>query len=369
MVRDRQPKHRFMIVIPAHDEEQVIKETVERLRALNYPSDMYSIHIVADHCSDGTVSIAKQAGAIVHDRREGPRTGKGAALSWVFQRILGDDLCDALIVFDADTRVDVDFLQVMDERLSQGAQVIQGQHIISNPDDSWFPCLAWALLLVDNRFQNLGRANLGWSAKNMGDSICFRVEVLRKMGWGEGLTEDYQLRHRLLLEGYKISYEPSAKGLGEAPPTWSQALVQRARWLRGTREASRKFARQILVSGVKHLDMALIDGALQAYLPSYSTLTLISLAMFLVNSAQLVFFVGLLSPLFSRLMVGSWAIVLAILFIYPLIGLVLEHAPIKAYLVIFSGPFFILWRTWLAITARFGRKHVAWVRTTHSGQK
>jgi 1,2-diacylglycerol 3-beta-glucosyltransferase len=192
--QNRAPVNRFMIAIPAHDEASVIEATIHRLLGLNYPSHLFSIHIVADHCSDQTADTARKAGAIVHERREGPRTGKGAALSWLFQKALKDDLYDAVIIFDADTQVDPQFLRIMDRRLEVGASVIQAQHIISNPDKGWFPLLTWAMFLIDNRFQNLGRSNLGWSAKNMGDSICFRTDVLRKMGWGEGLTEDYQLR-------------------------------------------------------------------------------------------------------------------------------------------------------------------------------
>ena len=97
------------------------------------------------------------------------------------------------------------------------------------------------MFLIDNRFQNLGRSNLGWSAKNMGDSICFRVDVLLQLGWGEGLTEDYHLRHKLLLNGIRIAYEPAAIGYGEAPITWSRARAQRARWLRGTHDTSQQY--------------------------------------------------------------------------------------------------------------------------------
>jgi cellulose synthase/poly-beta-1,6-N-acetylglucosamine synthase-like glycosyltransferase len=155
----------------------------------------------------------------VHERDEGPRFGKGAALSWLFQKILKEEQCDAVVIFDADSRVDPEFLQVMERRLVQGDQVIQGQHIIRNPNHGWYPALTWAMFLIDNRFQNLGRSNLGWSAKNMGDSICFRADILRKLGWGEGLTEDYHLRFLLLLKGIRIVYEPAAIGYGEAPLT------------------------------------------------------------------------------------------------------------------------------------------------------
>lgn len=363
-ISKRQPSHRFVIAIPAHNEVSVIQATVERLRTLDYPAHLFSIHVVADHCSDNTATVARRAGAFVHERDEGPRTGKGAALSWLFQRIL-DDSCDAIVIFDSDTQVDPDFLRIMDVHLTQGDQVIQGQHIISNPEGGWFPALTWAMFLIDNRFQNLGRSNLGWSAKHMGDSICFRADVLRRIGWGEGLTEDYQLRQRLLLEGIRIVYEPAAKGCGEAARTWAQARAQRARWLRGTRDASQQFAQRLLIEGIKRRDAVLLDGAIQACLPSYSTLTMISVISLLIQ----VLVNWLIGPIFSRTVVGAWTAIVGALFVYPLIGLALENAPFKAYLVILSGPFFILWRTWLALVARFGSKPVIWVRTTHGEQK
>ena len=85
--RGRSPSTRFMIMIPAHNEVNVIKATVSRLLALDYPAHLFSIHILADHCSDNTAEVARQAGAVVHERNEGPRTGKGAALSWLFHRV------------------------------------------------------------------------------------------------------------------------------------------------------------------------------------------------------------------------------------------------------------------------------------------
>ncbi|GAF83768.1 unnamed protein product, partial [marine sediment metagenome] len=244
----QQPRHRFAIAIPAHNEEAVIGRTVVTLRGLDYPSHLFDIHVVADHCTDRSAQVVRAAGAIVHERHEEPQGSKGAALRWLFQRVLNPESevmspkpCDAVVVFDADTQVDAGFLRAMAARLSQGEQVIQGQHRISNPQDGWFAALTWATFLVDNRFQNQGRANLGLSAKNMGDSICLRSDVLRRMGWGEGLTDDYALRLRLLLHGIRITYEPAAVGYGEAPATWAVARRQHERWLAGTYRSSRRY--------------------------------------------------------------------------------------------------------------------------------
>ncbi|MGH2457572.1 MAG: glycosyltransferase family 2 protein [Chloroflexota bacterium] len=356
----RQPTHRFVIAIPAHDEEDVIAATVGRLRQLDYPGELFAVHVVADHCSDQTAALAHQAGAVVHERQDGPRSGKGAALSWLLSRVLASDCCDAVVIFDGDTRVDPRFLRVMDSRLALGDDAVQGQHIISNPGSGWFPALTWAMFLVDNRFGNLGRTRLGLSCKNMGDSICFRADVLRKVGWGEGLTEDYQLRQRLLLEGIRISYEPRAIGYGEAVLTWRQARAQRARWLRGTHDASSQFATRLLRQGVIHRQAALLDGAVQAYFPSYSTLTVVS-ATLLVAQLLASQFVASIAPT----LLGSWWAVVVILFLYPLFGLALERAPLRAYLAILSGPVFILWRSWLAYRSRFTARSVIWVRTSH----
>lgn len=360
-----QPTNRFIIAIPAHNEFSVIAKTVQRLKHLNYPGDLFQVHVVADYCSDATASVAQQAGAIVHERNSGARTGKGAALAWLLPRVLKDSFtADAVVIFDADTVVDADFLRVMDSSLRKGSLVIQGQHIISNPEAGWFPSLTWAMFIIDNRYQNLGRVNLGWSAKNMGDSICLGADVLRQLGWGEGLTEDYQFRQKLLLSGIRIDYEPAAKGYGEAPRRWGQAQAQRARWLRGTSDASRQYSGMLFRQGIRQREGALLDGALQARLPSYSTLTLISVTalmiQLLVNQA--------IAAVFATPVVVLWAVITFFLFLYPFFGLLLERAPARAYGATLTGPFFILWRTGLAIKSRLGRKPVTWVRTAHGEQ-
>jgi cellulose synthase/poly-beta-1,6-N-acetylglucosamine synthase-like glycosyltransferase len=251
----------------------------------------------------------------------------------------------------------------MDARLGRGEDVIQGQHVIRNPDDGWYPALMSAMFLVDNRFQNQGRANLGLSAKHMGDSICFRADVLRRISWGEGLTEDYHLRQKLLLEGTRIAYAPEARGFGEAARSWTQAEKQRTRWICGVQDTRREFKRQLLREGLRRRDAAILDGALHSCLPVYSTLVLIVAALvgatLIVNEFS--------STRIPGALVLAWVALLAALFVYPLFGLLLERAPLRAYLVILSGPVFIGWRTWLSLAARFGRRNIGWVRTQHGG--
>ncbi len=357
-IHGSQHKNRFAIVIPAHDEEAVIGNTVANLMHLDYPKDLFTIYVVADFCSDRTAQNARDQGAICYERVKGERGGKGAALSWLFDRIFTSESdCDAIVVFDADTRVHPNFLQVMNDRFNHGALVIQGKHIISNPQDGWFPALTWCMMTIDNRFNNLGRSNLNLSAKHMGDSICFSSKLLRQFGWGSGLTEDYDFRLRLLHEGFRIHYEPHAIGYGQAPVSWHQAQSQRLRWARGIKDAGKQYRNRLLQKAIRHRDWSRLDGVVGTVLPSYSTLSLSSI---FVLPLHLVFI-----DFFEPELVFSWAVVTLLSFAYPLFGLILEKAPAWAYLVIFSGPLFMLWRTWVSLRVRFIDRNITWVRTSH----
>jgi hypothetical protein len=80
----------------------------------------------------------------------------------------------------------------------------------------------------------------------------------------------------------------------------------------------------------------------------------------------IVYFIG---PLFPLPLIGAWAVLVAVLLTYPLFGLALERAPLRAYIAILLGPYFILWRTWLAFISRFGPTQVTWIRTQHGELK
>jgi hypothetical protein len=118
---------------------------------------------------------------------------------------------------------------------------------------------------------------------------------------------------------------------------------------------------QLLKEGIRRRDPALIDGALQAYLPSYSTLTLTAGILLLLQLLAN----WLAGYIFSPALITGWAITVAILFLYPFFGLLLARATSRVYLAILFGPFYIVWRTWLALAARLTRAPVTWHRTVH----
>src|SRR4051794_36289601 len=70
-------RSRFLIVIPAHDEEGVIASTVRSCLGLDYPPERFSIWVIADNCIDATVGEAREAGASVVERHDPDLRSKG----------------------------------------------------------------------------------------------------------------------------------------------------------------------------------------------------------------------------------------------------------------------------------------------------
>lgn len=65
--------HKFMAIIPAHNEETVIGNLIESLKKQDYPKELLDIYVIADNCTDKTAEIAKANGAISYVRNSKER--------------------------------------------------------------------------------------------------------------------------------------------------------------------------------------------------------------------------------------------------------------------------------------------------------
>ena len=114
---------RYAALIAARNEEAVIAELIESLRAQDYPADKLDIFVVADNCTDATAAVARQAGAQVFERFDTARVGKGYALDFLFCRLreagLEQDYA-GYFVFDADNLVDRAFVRRMNDTACSG---------------------------------------------------------------------------------------------------------------------------------------------------------------------------------------------------------------------------------------------------------
>lgn len=259
--------HKFMAVIPAHNEESVIRNLVDSLQEQDYPRELYDIYVIADNCNDNTAQIAKDAGAIVLKRFDEEHKTKGFALNWFLQQKIEENAdYDAMCVFDADNIVDKNFLKNMNKKLCQGEEVVQGYRDIKNPTDSWISAGYAIFYWMMHRFYHLARYNLGLSPLLNGTGFMVKFDLLKPDGWQtETLTEDIEFSLINIAAGRKLGWAVDAIVYDEQPTTFKASWSQRSRWSVGHLQCMKRYTKD-LANGVKeHKTLMNFDGLLYMF--------------------------------------------------------------------------------------------------------
>ena len=274
--------NRFMAIIPAHNEENVIGPLVESLINQNYPKDYYDIYVIADNCTDRTAEIAEKAGAIVLNRFDEEHKTKGYALQWFLeQKIKEDAPYDAFCIFDADNIVDSNFLKAMNKKLCQGEDVVQGYRDIKNPTDSWVSAGYALFYWTMNRFYHLARYNVGLSPLINGTGFMVRFDVIKPDGWNTNtLTEDIEFSLKRIINGKKLGWATDAIVYDEQPVGFKQSWKQRTRWTVGHIQCLERYTKPLAAAVKEHKTMMNFDGLLYLIgsIPMF-ILTLVLLAL------------------------------------------------------------------------------------------
>ena len=195
--------HKFMAIIPAHNEEKVVANLIESLKKQTYDKNLYDIYVIADNCTDKTAKIAKEAGAIVYERFDQAHKTKGYALKWFLKQKIEEKAdYDAFFVFDADNIVDKNFITNMNKKLCQGEEVVQGYRDIKNPTDNWITAGYALFYWTMHRFYHLARYNIGLSPLLNGTGFMVKFDVVKPNGWEtETLTEDIEFSLKQIIKG------------------------------------------------------------------------------------------------------------------------------------------------------------------------
>ncbi|MBR3672910.1 MAG: glycosyltransferase family 2 protein [Clostridia bacterium] len=262
LVEDKE--HRFMMIIPAHNEEKVIKDLVYSLQNLDYDKNLYDIYVIADNCTDNTAQIAKEAGAIVYERFDETHKTKGFALQWFLQQKIEEDApYDAFCIFDADNIVDKNFLKAMNKKLNQGEDVVQGYRDIKNPSDSWVTAGYAIFYWTMNRFYHLARYNLGLSPLINGTGFMVKFDVVKPDGWQtKTLTEDIEFSLKRIIAGKKLGWATDAIVYDEQPVGFKQSWSQRSRWTVGHIQCLHEYTKPLAVAVKENKTVMNFDGLL-----------------------------------------------------------------------------------------------------------
>lgn len=345
-------KSKFAVFIPAHNEQNVIKESLKSIFSAHYPKDSVSVYVVADNCTDKTCLSSKAVGANVLERFDSLKRGKQFALEWAFNQI---DLSqyDAVVILDADNHIDQNFFSELNYQLQRGNRVIQGYVETKNPNESWitmnYAYIFWYML----RLQMI-RSKLGMSAWMAGTGICISTEVLKKVGWNvTTLCDDIELTCQLILKGERVKFADAAIVYDQKPKGLMNSMKQRLRWIRGQTQVCLKYYPKLALNFLKNL----WKGSYREAICSLDAIMWVPMQLVILAS-----FVTAFSDSGFKYFL-SVILTTPILYILPLVA---EKVKLKkAWIYLISTGFFFL--TWIPITA-YGvitNDKQSWWRTPH----
>lgn len=238
--QEHEPESRFLVLVPAHNEEKVIGDMIRNLQAMDYPAELYDFYIIADNCTDSTAEVARSLGAhvLVHEK-DGPDapTGKPIALKAALEA-LGDYAAryDLLMIFDADNLIDTNmFREVNSQFLDKGRpDLIQCYLGAKNKSGAvaWFYYTSYT---VTNRFFQLAKHRLGLNCSVGGTGYAITTSYLKERGgWTTAsLTEDIEIQVEATLDGRRILWNHNTRVYDEKPTSFRASVRQKTRWAQG----------------------------------------------------------------------------------------------------------------------------------------
>ncbi len=362
------PRHRFAILVPAHNEEKLLPALLESLSQLHYPRQLFAIHVVADNCIDETATVARSAGAIVHERFDLDNIGKGYALQWLLARLEKLQVSyDAALILDADSIVSPNFLTVMNAQLNNGERVIQAHYAVLNPERSWVMSLRAAALALVHYLRPLGRTALGGSVGLKGNGMVFQRAVLAEHQWSASVTEDIDYHMALILSGERVAFAPDATVWAEMPATLRSAQTQNIRWEQGRLQLARHYVPVLLQAALtpnqfgRPLSRSLLfDSIMEHIIPPFSVVMGLSVTYWLLAWLCTMFWGATpLLVLATLLLLGQ--------LVYIAAGLILAGTPPQTYLALLYAPIFIFWKMQLILGLMTRSEKQGWVRTARDG--
>jgi cellulose synthase/poly-beta-1,6-N-acetylglucosamine synthase-like glycosyltransferase len=247
------------ILVPAHNEADVIEKTIESLLKIDYPS--LEVIVIDDGSTDDTFSLVAPLAGTYVDRSifvlKKTQGGKASALNVGFQHSRGK----CILSMDADSQLAPDSVKKLVSRLQEkGVQLCSGQVSIANRHNllTHLQSLEYILMNGTGRaFQSYFRSVL----IAPGPISMFRREILEELKdrqlrthltsrdapadhqgpWEtDTFAEDAKLSLSLLATGSGSVYEPAALCFTKAPDSIDGLLNQRYRWIRGNLQAIKR---------------------------------------------------------------------------------------------------------------------------------
>src|SRR4051794_2465577 len=312
---------RFLVLVPAHNEERVIARCLEAIAADRRPDDR--VLVVADRCDDETAAVARSFGADVLERGADDEPGRAAARQAGLEHARGLEW-DAVLMLDADSVIEPGFFAACERVLATGAPAVQARS-----ESSHGRSLATEASLAAFTLQGItiprGRDSLGVSVRLRGTGMAIRRDLALAHRFRAPASEDLFFTLDLMLDGVRCRHVDSARLRSEGAGTWDAFGGQKVRYEAGRMAAARAYVPKLARRALDRRDLACLEAMWFLATPPFALSVLSLVAAAGLGAAA-----------------GAWPVAATFAAGLVVLGLTLVTGLIQARV----GP-----RTWLALLA------------------
>ena len=224
-----QVQRKFVVLIPAYQEDDVIMEVVTEALKQQYPSEKFDVVVIADKFQPETIRLLKMTNAIVL-AKDFEISTKSRALKYAFEQLTGD--YDVACILDADNLMAPDFLQQLNAAFSNGFIAVQGHRVAKNTNTN-FAILDAISEEINNHIFRYGQRVLGFSSTLIGSAMAFDFSFFKEMIAEVEVVGgfDKEIEMRIFSKKLTIEYLPDALVYDEKVQNAQVFGKQRRRWL------------------------------------------------------------------------------------------------------------------------------------------
>lgn len=330
------PPVRFLVLVPAHNEQSVIAGGLGTIMADRRPGDR--VLVVADRCTDRTAAIARSLGASVLERGPDEPAGRAAARQAGLEHARGLEW-DFVLMLDADSEIEPGFFAACERELAGGAAAIQARS-----ESSRGRSLAAEASLAAFTLQGItiprGRDRLGLSVRLRGTGMAIRRDVALAHRFRAPASEDLFFTLDLLLDGVRCRHVDAARLRSQGARTWEAFGGQKVRYEAGRMAAARTYVPRLLRRAIRHRDAACLEAAWFLASPPFA-----------VGALSLLLAGGLAAIAGAWTVAAAFGAGFATLVLALVTGLLQARAGLRTWLALCAAPWYLVWKAVVQLRA------------------
>lgn len=224
-------QNRFLVLIPAYQQDEVILHTVDAILGQTYPQRMFDVIVISDHQSEMTnMQLAQSAITLLTPNFE--KSTKAKSLQFAMLKLLEFKIYDVVVILDADNIVEPEFLEQMNDAYEMAGTKAVLAHRIPRNRDTPSARVSAVLDEINNSIFRKGHINVGLSAALTGSGIAydfnwFKANIMKVRSSDEDKELEAQLAHQSIF----VDYFDHIFVYDEKVRKTSEFNRQRGRWL------------------------------------------------------------------------------------------------------------------------------------------